>query len=263
MRPDIATDEPNDNDSLIPQYIPFRNTPTRARKASASPLAPSTTLGLRSAVDQEEGVEMAREFLGRLLSIFTQDIRIVTSAQEKHTHGALQLPNGHYVEVIRQSINPDRYPLNAARIAELTFNPLDPGTLALLGRVLGVETDVLRNCPVIDYRFDDQPVAPLGDPPHVYVTCQPSKKARVTMYVNPRDGHIYLYKGQELFDQIRRALTNQNLRRAQDGRSMDLLTTLIPLARWRFTLGRDGKWRYTGVGSPEDEKNQVRRWLEE
>lgn len=259
-RPEINPEEISDNDSLIPQYITFRGAATKS-KGSAAPLAPSSGSSLRDAADQEEGAQLAREFLARLLSLFTQDIKLIASPEERYKRGTLELPGGQTVEVIRQSINPARYPLNAARVAELTFNPILPGTLALLARTLDIETDVLRNCQVADYRIDGHPSAPLGDPGHVFITCAPSKVAKLTMYINPRDGHIYMYRPKELFDHIKKAITNQNFRRAQDGRSMDLLTVLIPLSQWRFTRGKDGLWRYTGLGNAENEKNELRRWL--
>ena len=254
-----ATAAPVTGTEISRIYANYQATQPRATSA-----APSVTRseGYRLGSPKEAaGIECAQEFLSRLLGVPVDGISLITGADDNYRYGDLRLPSGKTVEVKRQSINPDRYPMNFVEVAELTFNPRHSGGASMLARTIGVETDQLAASAVRDFRFDDRPSAPLGRPDYLSVSLTSIAGSAATIYVNPDAGHIYVYRSAEIMDHVRRGVLNNNLRRGQGKSNDDSLAVLVPLSRWRFSLDKNGKWRYVGVGTPEAEKNELRNHL--
>jgi hypothetical protein len=83
------------------------------------------------------------------------------------------------------------------------------------------------------------------------------------MYVNPAQGHIYLYPRQEIKKYIASAIKNSGVRKGQGGEDKNSISVLIPLSRWRFTRDKNGMWKYTGSVqiSIEAEKTDLKKFL--
>lgn len=234
----------------------------QAGKASASPRLTRAEGYRKGAPKEAEGLNVAEDFLNRLLQLTPGSITRIEGAEENYRNGDFRLPNGKTIEVKRQPINPDRYPMNFVEVGELTFNPRHYGGAAALAQLLNIDSETLAASTVKDFRSEGHPSAPFGRPDHVSVSLTSIAGSQATIYVNPDQGHLYIYRRDEIIDHVRRAVLNNNLRRGQGNSNDDGLAVLVPLARWRFSKDKQGLWRYTGLGgSAEAEKSALRQYL--
>lgn len=234
----------------------------QAGKASASPRLTRSEGYRRGAPKEAEGINVSEDFLNRLLGLEAGAITRIDGADDNYRYGDLRLPNGKTLEVKRQPINPERYPMNFVEVGELTFNPRHYGGATSLAHLLNIDTETLAKTMVKDFRSEGHPSSPFGRPDHISVSLTSIAGSQATIYVNPDQGHLYIYRRDEIIDHVRRSVLNSNLRRGQGNSNDDGLAVLIPLPRWRFSKDKQGMWRFTGVGqSAEAEKNALREYL--
>lgn len=259
--PNVATDGSfNVLPSVDDLHAKFRA--HQAGRASASPRLTRTEGYRKGAPKEAEGLDSAEDFLNRLLKIDTGAIARIEGADDNYRQGDLRLPNGKTLEVKRQPINPDRYPMNFVEVGELTFNPRHFGGTTSLAHLLNIPSDTLAKTTVKDFRSEGHPSAPFGNPEHLSVSLTSIAGSQATIYVNPDQGHLYIYRRDEIIDHVRRSVLNDNLRRGQGNSNDDGLAVLIPLPRWRFSKDKQGLWRFVGVGpSAEAEKTALREYL--
>lgn len=203
---------------------------------------------LRSAqLSKTKAIDMCRDFLARLLQIENSDINAVEEVTSSAPRsGDLLLPNAINIEVKARAINPSRYPLNHVGVAELEFDPTSNYGIYDLARLLDMSTEELSNATVREFIRNSNESYQLGYPDYLKVLVKPIATAQITMFCNPKEGHIYLYKRTEILKAIAQSIRNSGLRRGQGGEHPDRLSVLIPLPRWRFYLAKDGMWRYAG-----------------
>jgi hypothetical protein len=235
----------------------------QAGKASASPRLTRSEGYRRGAPKEAEGINTAEDFLNRLLGLEPSSITRIEGADDNYRYGDLRLPNGKTLEVKRQPINPDRYPMNFVEVGELTFNPRHLGGASNLAQLLDIDTEALSKVSVKDFRSEGHPSSAFGRPDHVSVSLTSIAGSQATIYVNPDQGHLYIYRRDEIIAHVRRSVLNNNLRRGQGNSNDDGLAVLVPLPRWRFTKDKQGMWRFTGAGeSAEAEKKAIREYLQ-
>lgn len=264
LAPTAAPSVPAAPAPAAPSAVPSPVESAHARYRRALGAAPSITRAegyQRGRAKEEAGLQLAETFLARLLGIPADQITRIDGADDNYRYGDLRLPSGKTIEVKRQPINPDRYPLNFVEVAEITFNPRHRHGTGMLAQALGIDVDRLSRAQVRDYRHDGHPESALGRPEHLSVSITSMLASTATMYVNPDDGHVYVYRSEEIIDHIKRGVLNDNLRRGQGNSNDDGLAVLVPLPRWRFHRGTDGLWRYTGTGTAEAEKTLLRTRL--
>jgi hypothetical protein len=262
--PPVTPAGPRRSDRPAPDYVDIGRGPAirrMPRRPAATP-EPTRLEGYRTGTSRDEaGLLAATDFLSRLLGIPGDQLHAGEQGPNRDGARSLILPGGRSLYVLQKSINPDRYPLNYVEVAELAFNPRHPGGAGALARALDIPTDSLADAQVRDFRPDTPALTTFGRPEHVSVSMTPLLESTATMYINPDDGHVYVYSQEEIRRHIRRAVLNNSLRRGQRTRSEDGLAVLIPLARWRFSKGKDGRWRFSGPGEPEPEKTALRALL--
>lgn len=198
---------------------------------------------------EEEGLRCAADFLERLLGLPPSAVGRISTAAENILRGDLVTPGGATVEVKRQPIDPLRFGMNFVEVAELTDNPRRSDGFANLARLLSLAPADLAAARVHDLRDGGVRVAPLGVVDRLAVSIHPFGVAAAVLYVNPDAGWIYVYGRDEIREAVRSAVVARGFRRGQ-GRSNDCtLAVFVPVARWRFRRGDDGRWRYAGAGS--------------
>lgn len=219
---------------------------------------------LRSAqLSKSKSIEMCKDFLARLLQVDSSEIQDIDAAYEANRGGDLLLPSTINVEVKARAINPSRYPLNHVAVAELEFDPTSNYGIYDLARMLEMPTDEVAEATVREFSHNSNESYTLGFPDYLKVLIKPIATAQVTMFCNPKEGYIYLYKRTEILKAVAQAIRNSGFRRGQGGDYPDRLSVLIPLPRWRFHLAKDGKWRYSGIvgTSKEAEKAALVHFL--
>ena len=217
-------------------------------KSSAAPADPNAK-NLRSAqLDREQGLEMVSDFLSRLLGI---DKNIITRYKDiniMYEKGDIVLPySNKNIEVKVRAIDPDRYPMNHVGLGSLKFDPRHNDGLKELAYKLGIDVLLLENATVREFGFDSKESYLLGHPEHFSLASHSLLSTVMTIYVNYQQGHIYLYTQEEIKKHIINAITLSGLRKGQGGDDPNLISVLIPLARWRFSKDKNGLWRYTGL----------------
>jgi hypothetical protein len=203
-----------------------------------------------AAIRNAEAVTCASDFLERLLRLNPGSINVITDAEDKYLHGELRLPSGATICVTRDSINPDRYPLNYVEVGELAFHPRHPNGLSEVATMLDLTLDDLINVSIRDFRQEAQPVIPLGFPEFFIPSITAILGSRATLYVNAPEGHIYIYPREDLTAAIRKAILHNNMRRGQ-AQNADALAVLIPLPVLRFRRDKKNLWRFEGPGKAE------------
>lgn len=233
-------------------------------KSSAAPADPSAK-NLRSAqLDRGQGLEMVSDFLSRLLGIDKHIITRYTDLNIMYEKGDLALPySNKNIEVKVRAINPDRYPMNHVGLGVLKFDPRHQDGLKELACKLGIDVQILETATVREFGFDSKESYQFGHPEHFSLSSHSLLNSVMTIYVNYRQGHIYLYTQEEIRKHIVNAITTTGLRKGQGGEEPNLISVLIPLARWRFSKDKNGLWRYTGLVSEsvEQEKQSLKNYL--
>jgi hypothetical protein len=236
----------------------------QAGKSSAAPVEPNS-LTVRSAqLNRESGMTMAQDFLSRLLKIDQEAISRYTDINIMYDKGDLVLPfSRKNIEVKVRAVNPDRYPMNHVNLGILKFDPRHQDGLKELAIMLGLDVAVLEEATVREFGYDTKESYLLGHPEHFSLSSHSLLSAVMTIYINPDQGHIYLYTKEELKQYIAKAIQNSGLRKGQGGDDPDTISVLIPLPRWRFTKDNNGLWKYTGIVSSTvaNEKEALKSFL--
>jgi hypothetical protein len=234
-------------------------------KISASPAEPSNLSYLRSAqLNRENGIDMAADFLGRLLNIDSTVIARNTDIDLMYERGDLILPYSRKnIEVKVRAVNPDRYPMNHVTLGIIKFDPRHPDGLKELSYKLGIDVEVIENSTVREFGYDSKESYKLGHPEHFSLTSHSLLSSEMTIYINPTQGHIYLYTLEEIKRLVNMAIKNSGIRKGQGGDEPDSLSVLIPLSRWRFTKDKNNLWKYTGFVETNvaAEKDAIRNFL--
>lgn len=233
-------------------------------KVSAAPAEPTITY-LRSAqLNRENGMNMAQDFLARLLSIAPETISRNVDINLMYEKGDLTLPYSRKnIEVKVRAINPDRYPMNHVTLGILKFDPRHADGLKELSHKLNIEVELLENATVREFGYDSKESYKFGHPEHFSLTSHSLLSSEMVIYINPEQGHLYLYTKDEIKALIGQAIRNSGVRKGQGGDDLESISVLIPLSRWRFTRDKNNLWKYTGFVETniETEKQALRKFL--
>jgi len=153
--------------------------------------------------------------------------------------------------------------MNHVVLGILKFDPRHSDGLKELAQKLDLDVSVLEESTVREFGFDTKESYLLGHPAHFSLSSHSLLSSAMTIYVNPTQGHIYLYTKQEIKKHIANAVRNSGVRKGQGGEDKNSISVLIPLSRWRFTRDKAGLWKYTGSVqiSIEAEKTDLKKFL--
>ncbi len=241
-------------DDLQQRYSKYRRGLSAAiPPESSAPFLRSSTLSKEAAID------MAHDFLARLLQLDKTEIERIEWTPGKPRMGDLLLPSSVNVEVKARAVNPSRYPLNHIAVADLDFDSTSKYGFYDLARLLKITPDELSSTLVREFGYNTSETFSLGTPEHFKLLLNPIASSSITMYVNTQEKFIYIYRKEELLKSISTAVRNSGFRKGQGGDHPNRLSVLVPLARWRFAVDKNGQWRYTGVvtHSKEAEKSAL------
>jgi len=216
-----------------------------------------------SQLSKEAAIEMVHDFLSRLLQQDKENIKRIEWTPGSPRMGDLLLPSAINVEVKARAVNPGRYPLNHIALADLEFDPASKYGFYDLARMVKMTPEELSKTTVREFGYNTNETFELGTPEHIKVLLSPIASSSITAYVNAKEGHLYFYKRDEILNSINKAIRNSGLRKGQGGEFENRLSVLISLPRWRFSLDKNGKWRYSGVvtSSKEAEKAALIHYL--
>lgn len=209
-----------------------------------------------SALSKETAINLAHDFLSRLLRVEKDDISRIEWNPGSPRMGDLLLPSSINIEVKARAVNPSRYPLNHIAVADLDFDSSSKYGFYDLARILKSTPEELSNSLVREFGYNTAETFNLGTPEHFKMLLNPIASCSITMYINSKENFIYIYKRDELLKHISTAIRNSGFRKGQGGEHPNRLSVLVPLPRWRFSMDKHGQWRYTGVvtSSKEAEK---------
>lgn len=207
-----------------------------------APISRST--GYRLAAGKEEaGLEMAEAFFREVGGVALSRI---TDREENYRLGDFRAPTGHTIECKRQPIDPLRYPRNFVEVFEVTSNPLHANGFRRLAKLLSTHPEALKRLHVQD-RTQDQPFSTkLGDPGCVSVSITSIATAVYTVYANPDNGYLYLYRQSELVRLISCAIQESGLVRGAGRSNSDTYAVFVPLPRWIWRRYGEGIWQWLG-----------------
>lgn len=274
----MARKKPKSDKPAAPQYKPWsrfgspilsaedlqsRYSRYKRGMAAAIPSEESAPY-LRSAqLSKEKAIDIAHDFFARLLQLDPGEIKRIEWTPGSPRMGDLLLPSAINIEVKARAVNPGRYPLNHIAIADLEFDPASKYGFYDLARMVKLTPEELSKTMVREFGYNTNETFELGTPEHIKVLLSPIVSCSLTAYINTNEGHLYLYKRDEIVNGINKAIRNSGLRKGQGGEHENRLSVLISLSRWRFSLDRSGKWRYSGVvtSSKEAEKAALVHYL--
>jgi hypothetical protein len=204
-------------------------------------MAVSRAEGYRKGIGKERAaLNVFEDFMETVLEI--TDYRFVTDKDENWTRGDYQLPNGKYIEVKGQPIDPVRMTKNYVELGEITDKLHHTGGFRLLKELLGLPN--LENKTVRNKAKNTTGV--VGEPPHFSLSLHSLANGTSYAYVNSHLEIIYLYSATHLKKLIVESLNSGlPILQGAGNANQDSLGVLVdlPIAMWEKI---NGKWEYIG-----------------
>lgn len=195
---------------------------------------------------EQKGLDTFKDFATSKLGI---DLRFVTDYIENWTKGDYELPNGKYVEVKGQGINPNLFGgNNFIEVGEITNNPLHKDGYEKLSDILGLDIELSE---VKVYNKVTKQLEKLGKVENLNISITSLANGSIYSYVNNVEGNfIYLYSAKTLLEEIKYAIGNHKLVRGAGNSHKDSLCLFIktPVAIWEKI---NGQWVFIGQGNEE------------
>jgi len=217
-------------------------------------MAVSRAEGYRRGIGKERAaLDVFEDFMQNKLNI--QDFRFVTNKDENWKKGDYQLPNGKYIEVKGQPIDPAKYDKNYIELGEITDKLHHAGGFRMLKELLNLPN--LENKIVKNKALNTR--SAIGHPPCFSLSLHSLGNGTAYAYVNSKLEIIYLYSATHLNNLIVSAI-NSNMPLLQGaGNANEVgvgILVDLPIAQWEKI---DGQWIYKGR---KDEDTIIRSFSE-
>lgn len=200
------------------------------------------------------GIAMAQDFLSFILDVPARDISKIIGKEENYSKGDLVLPSGKTVEVKRQPIG--KYQYNFIELGEITSKNLHQGGQKRLGEILGISDEDLASRAVYDKRKikNGGEQKRFGKQDYFSLSILSISNSHATIYVNPDDGYLYIYRRAEIIDGIKYAIQNRGLNRGMGHSNEDTISVSVNNPIWKYKKEVDPAtgsltWRYIGQTS--------------
>lgn len=213
-------------------------------------MAISRSEGYRRGIGKERAaLDVFEDFMKSKLLI--TDHRFVTDKDENWKWGDYELPNGKYIEVKGQPIDPAKYDKNYVELGEVTEKLHHAGGFRMLSEFLQVPS--LESKTVNNKAKGTR--EPIGHPECFSLSLHSLANGTSYAYVNSKLEIIYLYSATHLKNLIVASInSNMPLLRGAGNANEDGIGVLVdlPIAIWEK---RNGVWEYDGK---KDEETIIR-----
>ena len=200
------------------------------------------------------GVKMAQDFLSFILDVPASNVTKILGKEENYSKGDLTLPSGKTIEVKRQPIG--KYKYNFIELGEITSKDLHKDGQTRLGEILGIPEEDLQSKMLFDKRKvkTGGEQKRFGKQDYFSLSILSISNSHATIYVNPDDGYLYIYRRAEIIDGIRYAVQHRGLNRGMGRSNEDTISVSVDNPIWKYKRETDpasgvATWRYIGQHS--------------
>jgi hypothetical protein len=197
---------------------------------------------IRSAGKEAPALAATEEFFKQAIGV---DLIRIIDAETNYLHGDFSTAAGVTIECKGQPIDPGRFKQNFIEVCEYTETAKHADGFANLAILLNMSEDALSRVR-IKLRGRGTPT-PFGRPECLSVSITSIGGSAFTVYINVNGGHIYVYRSDELIDQIRTAVPH-GMGRGVGRSNEDTLSVFTPNADWRW-LRDSNRWIWNGTAS--------------